>query len=548
MTEQGQGPLERGLTVLRALADSPEPRLRRSDLTKITGIPRSPVDRVLETLIQLGYVREEGRDALLAPGAMAPGNAYLASSPLRAALTGHVAQLANQLDESVSLAVPDRTAARLIDQAVRRRTMYLAFHIGGLLPAERTAAGVVLACDWSDEDFSTWRKQRAMDPLDASFNAVPTRACPPDEDALERDFTTWIRQARTDGWALDDEWVEPGLLALGAPVHAPDGTVAGAISVLTHTSRHTPESFISEVVPPLRAATTEMTAALTASPPTPGQPRVHPAQASELRLRKQDLGMGFLEGLARGLAVIEAFQGTLGGLTITAAAEATGLSRATARRNLLTLTALGYARLVGDTFQLQPAVMDLGFERLSPLTLADLATPHLRELAHASGQSASLAVLDGDDIRSIAKAAAPRVLRIDLNPGTRLPAPPTALGRVLLAGLPPSERAERLRRFTPQAYTSATLTSQGAIAEAVDTVSRDGYALVDQEFHEGIRSLAVPIHDSAGRTLAALNLTLHAGSSSADAERDELLPVLRMAARRIEADVALAFACAEPVL
>ncbi|GHE53442.1 transcriptional regulator [Streptomyces longispororuber] len=547
MSGEAVGPLERGLAVLRAMAANPTSRMRRSDLTAATGLLRSPVDRIIATLLRLGYVRAEGRDVLLAPRVMELGNAYLASCGLVDALEPYVVDLADGLDASVSLAVPDRDGARLIAQAVRRRAMYLAFHIGDLLPAERSAAGVVLAGGWEEAEFQAWRARRRADPLDAGFPAVPPRdrAEALTEDESERLLRSRAAAARRAGWALDEEWVEPGLLALAAPVRDPAGRVLAAVSVLTHTSRHSAADFPGHVMPRLRAAVGRMEAALHQAPRPAGRPT---PTAQDLSASKDELGMEFLESLARGLAVLSAFRGAGGGLTISAAAAATGLSRATARRALLTLRHLGYADSQGPTYHLLPRVLDLGYARLSSLTLTDISRPHLAELAALLGESASVAVLDEDDIRYLARAATSRILRMDITSGTRLPAHLTSMGRVLLAALPPAELAARIARTERRPLTPCTLTSPRALTAAVGAAARDGYALVDQELQEGLRSLAVPLHDRDGRAVAALNVAVHAGRSTPQETLERVLPALRDTASRIEAELATAFAYAPLVM
>ncbi|WP_282793430.1 IclR family transcriptional regulator C-terminal domain-containing protein [Streptomyces sp. CC224B] len=539
MSGEAVGPLERGLAVLHTMAAHPSPRMRRSDLTAATGLLRSPVDRIIATLLRLGHVRADGRDVSLTPRVMELGNAYLASCGLVDALEPYVEELADGLDESVSLAVPDRDGARLITQAVRRRAMYLAFHVGDLLPADRSAAGVVLAGGWGEAEFRAWRARRHEDPLDAGSPAVPPRDAALAEDGPERRLRSRAAAARRAGWALDEEWIEPGLLALAAPVRNPDGRILAAVSVLTHTSRYSAADFPGHALPRLQAAVARMETALHQAPRPVGRPT---PTAQDLSESKDELGMEFLESLARGLAVLSAFRGAGGGLTVSAAAAATGLSRATARRALLTLRHLGYADSQGPVYHLLPRVLDLGYARLSSLTLTDISRPHLAELAALLDESASVAVLDGPDIRYLARAATSRILRMDITSGTRLPAWPTSMGRVLLAALPPAELAARIARSERRSLTAHTLTSPRTLTAAVGAAARDGYALVDQELQEGLRSLAVPLRDRDGRVVAALNVAVHAGRSAPQETLERVLPALRDTASRIEAELATAFA------
>jgi IclR family transcriptional regulator, pca regulon regulatory protein len=541
--EDTAGPFERGLAVLHAVAADPEPRMRRVDLTKATGLARSTVDRITATLLHLGFLRAEGQDLLLAPRAMELGNAYLASCGLVTPLAPLVTRLADELDESVSLAVPDADGARLIAQSTRRRAMYLAFHVGGLLPDDRSAAGVVLATTWGEDRYELWRDHRTADPLDAGFPAVPTLAAAvPNREA---EFRARVAEAALEGWSLDDQWVEPGLLAIAAPVHDPEGRPVAAVSVLSHTSRHTAKTFPDTVLPALRETVWDMESALRR--PGTSAERAVPS-ADELRSTKDELGMEFLETLARGIAVLKAFRFAPGGLTISAAAAASGLPRATARRALLVLRDTGYAESDGRLFTLRPTVLDLGYSRLSSLTVADIAQPHLRELATEVGESVSMAVLDGDQVRYVARVATARIMRIDIAVGTRFPAHATSMGRVLLADLPVAERAALLDRIDRTPLTRRTLVSADDLAAALDTAGGQGWAVVDQELQDGLRSLAVGVRDRSGKVVAAVNTALHVGRDTPEETVERLLPPLRETATRIEADLAVAFDQAQLVV
>ncbi|WP_211304795.1 IclR family transcriptional regulator domain-containing protein [Umezawaea tangerina] len=541
--EDTAGPFERGLAVLRAVAADPEPRLRRVDLTKSTGLARSTVDRITATWLHLGFLRAEGQDLVLAPRAMELGNAYLASCGLVEPLQPLVTRLADELDESVSLAVPDADGARLVAQSARRRALYLAFHVGGLLPDDRSAAGVVLAAAWTEDRYTAWRDRRTADPLDAGFPAVPAL----DTAATDREarFRARVTTAAARGWALDDQWVEPGLLALAVPVRDADGRAVAAVSVLSHAGRHTAASFPDTVLPRLREAVRDMEAALR-GPHAAAEASV--PTADELRSTKDELGMEFLETLARGVAVLKAFRFAPGGLTISAAAAASGLPRATARRALLVLREAGYAASDDRLFTLRPAVLDLGYSRLSSLTLADIAQPHLADLAAAVGESVSMAVLDGDRVRYVARVATTRITRIDIAIGTRFPAYATAMGRVLLAGLPAGRRAALLDATERRPLTGHTLVATADLVAAVDEVERAGWALVDQELQDGLRSLAVGVRDRSGAVVAAVNTALHVGRDEPAETVARLLPALREAVGRIEADLAVAFDQAQLVV
>jgi IclR family transcriptional regulator, pca regulon regulatory protein len=495
-------PLLRGISVLRHLTEA-DGTLSPSALERSTGLARSTVDRVTATLAHMGYVRLTGRDVTLTPRAAELGNAYLAALRLPSLLSPRADALADELDESVSLAVADRDAVRFIHQATRRRAMSLSFRIGDLLPAERTAPGPLFATEWTDPDWHHWRARRAADPHDTAFPAVP----PTDHPTPDEDFTRRTARAAGDGWALDDQLIEPGLVAVSAPVRDPGtGRVTCVASVVSHTSRHTAAGLRDDLLPALLTTVAAMESDLrTAPPPEPGPARA--GLAVWTGASKHELGRSFVESLARGLTVLTAFGEGRSALTLTEVAKATGLSRATARRALITHEYAGLitpASPTDRTFTLTPRVLSLAFPPLSRLSLPRIAQPHLDELAARVRESASMAVLSdsGAEIQYTARAAAGRVLSAHITIGTRLPARTTALGRILLAG-----------------------------PAAPDHVLTDG------EPEAGLRSLAVPVHDRAGRPVAAIDVTTHAARRTPESCAADLLPALRETATAIESDL-----------
>jgi IclR family pca regulon transcriptional regulator len=243
----------------------------------------------------------------------------------------------------------------------------------------------------------------------------------------------------------------------------------------------------------------------------------------------------FVRALARGLAVIEAFGQQHSGLTLTEVAKRTGVSRATARRLLLTLTALGYAAQVGRQFTLRPKVLSLGLAYIASFSLPSLARPFMEELVEQVHESCSVSVLDGIDIVYVARVPSKRIMSIDIGVGTRLPATITSMGRVLLAALPDDALQAVLaaaRNQSRPSYlpTNHALTDPEALAAAIRQCRQQGFAFVDQELEEGLRSIAVPIRDRNGLVVAAMNLGMHAALVSWERVLDEILPALRTAA------------------
>ncbi|MBZ9640975.1 IclR family transcriptional regulator C-terminal domain-containing protein [Streptomyces sp. PSKA30] len=526
-------PLIRGIAVLRQLTEAGG-TLSLSALERATGLARSTVDRITATLARMGYVRLDGRDAVLTPRLMELGNAFLAALRLPALLDARADALADALDESVSLAVRDGDGIRFIHQATRRRAMSLSFRIGDLLPAERTAPGPLFATEWTSEDWQRWRTRRAADPENHGFPAVPPRENPPPAE----EFARRAAQARQDGWALDDQLIEPGLVAVSVPVRDPrTGRIACAASVVSHTSRHTAAGLRDTLLPRLREAVAAMEEDLRTAPPP--EPAPAPSGlATWTGASKQELGREFVESLARGLTVLTAFGEGRTELTLTEVAKATGLARATARRALITYEHLGMvAQSRAGAFRLTPQVLSLGYPPLSRTSLPQIAAPHLAALADRIHESTSLAVLTaaGDEIQYTARVATSRVMSVNITVGTRLPAYATSMGRVLLADLPPAERhlgTGPLRPLTPR-----TITDPQALARALEEVGTQGYALVDEELEEGLRSIAVPVRDRTGRAVAALNTAMHSSRHTLQECLEHIVPALHTTAAHIESDL-----------
>ncbi len=243
-----------------------------------------------------------------------------------------------------------------------------------------------------------------------------------------------------------------------------------------------------------------------------------------------------VQSFARGLAVIRCF-GERPELTLSEVARMTGLTRAAARRFLLTLVDLGYVRTDGRTFALRPRVLELGYAYLSTLGLDDVAAPHMEQLVASIRESSSISVLDGDDIVYVVRVPTSRIMAVTIAVGTRFPAYPTSMGRVLLAALPSGELAAYLDRANLQPLTRRTITDRGSLRSAIEEVRARGYALVDQELEDGLRSAAVPIVDRHGAVVAALNASVHASRATLDDLRRLILPELQATAERINHDL-----------
>lgn len=233
-----------------------------------------------------------------------------------------------------------------------------------------------------------------------------------------------------------------------------------------------------------------------------------------------------LGGLARGLAVIEAFNPQRPKASIAEIARVTGLTRAAARRCLLTLQGLGYAEFDGKFFTLTPRVLRLGGAYLSSTPLPDILQPELEAVREAVHESCSAAILDGPDVIYVARSAARRIMSVSLGVGSRLPAHCTSLGRALLSALPESRLEAFLTQVQPVPLAEHT-------RSAVLAARAAGFALVNEELEPGLRSVAMPVRDMRGRCVAAINIGAHAGRATDEAVEEQFLPALRRAVARL---------------
>ena len=248
-------------------------------------------------------------------------------------------------------------------------------------------------------------------------------------------------------------------------------------------------------------------------------------------------GPDFVQSLERGLSVIRAFDHERPELTLSEVAAVTGVTRAVARRFLLTLESLGYVRSDGRFFSLTAKVLELGYAYLSSLSLPEVAEPHLEALVGEVNESSSVSVLDGHDVVYVARVPVSRIMTVSISVGTRFPAYATSMGRVLLAGMSEPDLAAYLAAVRLEPLTARTVSSVAVLRGEIARVRSQGWALVNQELEEGLRALAVPIRDRSGTVVAALNVSAHASRTSLEAMRRDLLPPLLRAAARVSADL-----------
>ena len=249
-----------------------------------------------------------------------------------------------------------------------------------------------------------------------------------------------------------------------------------------------------------------------------------------------ETGPDFIEALARGLDVIRVFEPNRPTMTLSEVAAATGLARPTARRMLLTLEELGYVRATQGGFALTPRVLELGMAYIGSTSIWDIARPHMEQLVGHTGESSSLAQLDGSDIVYVARVAVPKIITLAVTIGTRFPALQTSLGKVLLAELPPDE----LERVLAEPGRSGITPLWQPKAEERDRVLYEvrtrGWALTNEHLAHGIRSIAAPVRDGANHVVAALNVTVHAAETSIEILTEKYLPLLLQTAASISTD------------
>ncbi len=255
----------------------------------------------------------------------------------------------------------------------------------------------------------------------------------------------------------------------------------------------------------------------------------------EQREERDNDDRDYVNSLARGLTVIRAFNRHRPAMTLSEVAARTGINRAAARRFLLTLVREGYAETDGKYFRLRPKILELGFSALSSITFAEIAQPIMDELADALDELCLAAVLDGDAVVYVSRTTTQRVVSVNLDVGSRLPAFCMSTGRVLLAALPDDELDRWLAALEPTRFTEHTIVSKRKLREAILQARRDGYSIMAGEYEVGFGSISVPIADRGGTTLAALNVCCPTPRVSVQRMEREFLPEARRAAEAIRA-------------
>jgi IclR family pca regulon transcriptional regulator len=254
----------------------------------------------------------------------------------------------------------------------------------------------------------------------------------------------------------------------------------------------------------------------------------------------RERGRDFVKSLERGLTVIRAFGRDRPAMTLAEVAEATGLTRAAARRFLLTLMDISYMDTDGRYFWLRPRVLELGYSYLSGLSWPDAALPHVEHLVAQVEDASELGILDSTEVVFILRVPGPQIMDVSVSIGARLPAHATALGKVMLAGLTDEGLDDYFAQAELVKLASKTVTTEAALRAEIEKARVDGWATCNEELEEGLRAVAVPLHDRTGEVVAALNLSSHVGRRSMESLREDLLPALKATAEQVEADMRVA--------
>jgi len=251
----------------------------------------------------------------------------------------------------------------------------------------------------------------------------------------------------------------------------------------------------------------------------------------------------WIEGMARGMAVLESFDTERQRLNATLAAQRTGLTRAAARRHLLTLAHLGYLETDGQYYWLSAKVLGFAGSYLSGARLPRAVQPSLHQLSLATQLSCSVAVLQNDAVIIVARGiwqgpnlptkASHNVLAYGLHVGTRLPAHATSTGQMLLANLTPPQMKAWLETYPLSRLTTHTATQTRDLKQKLKQIAKQDYYLAQQEHELGVEALAVPLRNARGDTVAALNLVRSGAGPNAHDLATRWLPLLQQTAQAL---------------
>jgi IclR family transcriptional regulator, pca regulon regulatory protein len=268
------------------------------------------------------------------------------------------------------------------------------------------------------------------------------------------------------------------------------------------------------------------------------KPRRQTPAAHTNRFELPDGDRELMTTLAKGLTVMRAFSGERAAMTLSETAAAAELTRATARRILRTLTALGYVAQNGRQFSLTPRVLELGFGYLSSQSWIDQALPLMKDLGADVRESCSMAILQDTDIVYVSRVPTSRIMSVAVTVGSRLPAFHTSLGRAQLGFVDEGEVWRRIMSLRLEPYTTNTIVEPQALLDRIKADREQGFSIVDEELERGLRSIAVPVVDRRGAAVAGLNVSTNSTRITRNHMRDHFLPKLREASEQISSFIA----------
>lgn len=504
--------LERGLSVLRAFS-AREEALSVADVASLVGITRTTARRFALTLEYLGCTGQSAEGYALTPAVLAIGDAYLRSNPLPDAAHPHLNELVRAVGETASLTVLHKCRVYYIARVAPDRIVTANITVGTNVPAYSTATGRVLL--------------GRLPPGEVEDYLSSMEPSPGFESGYVRER---IEEARERGWAVADQELTPGIRSVAVPLHDPEGRIVAALNIAAHATRVDTQVLENDFVPLLQSAAQRTAAALW---PTSGEVPARSVLASSTVTRPKVRPSDVIQSVERGLSILTAFDEGHPAMNLAQISERCRLPRSAARRFVLTLASLGYLEQEGRSFAPTPRILELGYSLLPRLSLADVAKPRLEALARKLGASVSIGVLDGMDLRYVARVSAPSPLTVNIRAGSRVPAHRTAMGQVLLSLLP-SEALPDAARFADGDDARRELADLG---DSLAVVREQGWSYVDQLLEVGIRAVAVPLRNRRGELVAALSASLHEGSIPADDMTSTFLPALRAAADEFVMDL-----------
>lgn len=503
--------LERGLSVLKAFSEQEE-ALSVGEVASLAGITRTAARRFALTLEYLGYASQTAEGYRLAPGVLAIGDAYLRSNPLPDAAHPHLEELVRTVGETASLTVLHKRRVYYAARVAADRIVTANITVGTSVAAHSTATGRILLGGLTPDDLE-----------DYLSSVEPSPGFDPDY-VRER-----IEEARANGWAVADQELTPGIRSVAVPLRDPRGQIVAALNIAAHATRVDAAVLKDDFVPLLQSAAHRTAATLwPASGTAPARSAPAPATAAHTRARPSDV----IQSVERGLSILTAFDENHRTMNLAQISEQCQLPRSAARRFVLTLASLGYLEQQGRNYAPTPLVLELGYSLLPRLSLADVAKPRLEALARKLGASVSVGVLDGMNVRYVARASAPSPLTVNIRPGTRVPAERTAMGQVLLSLLPPAA-IEDARHSAGRDMAN----SLSDLDVTLTAVREQGWSYVDQLLETGIRAVAVPLRNRRGEVVAAMSASVHEATTPDQDMTNNFLPALRNAANEFVTDL-----------